>query len=177
MNVIWTDELWNMLHILAPLVANKDYKVFYEWITLLSQDDSTKLNWLSTQPLYDHSNSVSWMNKFHQLSYPKWKPNDVYYTKDRMTKDVWGPYIWKWLHRMSYHSSVLTQQSLQYIVKLLPCPVCKKHAPEYINKHPFTDDMVTWTIDFHNHVSDRLNKEYGTKKKIFTIKEAYTLYH
>lgn len=177
MNFIWTDELWNLVHILAPLMTTKEYTIFYDWITLLSQDDSAKLNWLSIHPLQDKTNIIKWMNEFHQFSYPKWKPNDVYYTKDRMIKDVWGPYIWKWLHRMSYQSSVLTQHSLKYIVQLLPCPVCKTHAPAYIKEHPFIDDMVKWTIEFHNHVSERLNKEYGTKKKIFTIKEAYTLYH
>ena len=92
MNFIWTDELWNLVHILAPLMTTKEYTIFYDWITLLSQDDSAKLNWLSIHPLQDKTNIIKWMNEFHQFSYPKWKPNDVYYTKDRMIKDVWGPY-------------------------------------------------------------------------------------
>ena len=178
MDLIWTDELWNVLHILAPLLSRSDYIVFYEWMNQLAQDRLIR-KWLQDHPVEDKMDLVSWVIHFRKMVQPKWKPNyiPIFYTKERMNKDVWGPYLWKWLHELSYQSSLLTQMSLTYIVTLLPCPVCKKHALLYIKKHPFVDDMVVWTIAFHNDVSARLNKEYGTKKKIYTRDEAYQLYH
>jgi hypothetical protein len=178
MTVIWDEEVWNLLHILAPLMISKEYTLFYDWVTIVADNDHVKLKWLSDHPVQDNTDLATWVNQFHQFAFPAWKPSPVYYTKDRINKDVWGPYLWKWLHRASYRSSdsVWTQRSLEYIIQLLPCPVCRVHSREYVKHHPFTEDMVTWLIEFHNHVSDQLNTEYGTKKKRYTNTEAYALY-
>ena len=76
--------------------------------------------------------------------------------------------IWHKIHKKSadvergevYHSFFCAW--LRSAVSTLPCPACRRHAIDYINRYPpeSTKDLFYWGWLFHNSVNGRLDKGY-----------------
>jgi hypothetical protein len=116
-----------------------------------------------------------------------------YYSPQKLTKDVWGPYHWRMLHQTLLRvpqENGSTPPHLRRYAKafvtclglLLPCPSCKTHAWEYFTTHSIDEwldtnfHMFQWSVEFHNEVNQRLNAEVGTQKKVYNLEEAVRLY-
>ena len=61
------------------------------------------------------------------------------------------------------------------IIYSLPCPICKNHSIEYLNKNPIhkiksKNEMKIYIFNFHNWVNRKLNK----KQQNFQILEFYS---
>lgn len=87
----------------------------------------------------------------------------------------WGIPTWIFLHTLiakvkpdKYdHIKVELLQYITSICNLLPCPTCREHASNYMERIkifmlPTLDSFKKMLFDFHNHVNFRL------KKKIYT---------
>lgn len=86
---------------------------------------------------------------------------------------IWGPDLWKVLHRYSLayprnQPPEETQKAARAFYNshkyLLPCPYCRAHYAKYFDEH-FTDEttksrasLVKWVFDLHNEVNKRLGK-------------------
>lgn len=171
----WSRDGWNILHILAPLISKEDKSIFYEWIKEIRQ-----VEWLEMNHVDSETDIIEWVYQFRKsidIHCPKKSYLLSYYDTPSITRDVWGTYLWPFLHQLSYKvSSHLFQSSFTKVIQWLPCPVCRTHIKEYVSIHPFTEDMKTWMVFFHNDVTKRLNDTTGTKKKIYTLDEANDLY-
>lgn len=100
-------------------------------------------------------------------------------------KMIWGRATWMFLHTLAHkikaHSfTVVRQNVLDFIVKicsLLPCPLCKNHAENYIRNVNFNtirnkEHLKLMLYNFHNSVNkdknfeifayDKLNSTYAT---------------
>jgi len=179
MNHIWTNEWWNIIHIFSALLSEKKEKqLFYDILYLLATPDIK--NWLQLhQKEYDTTELFSWTyqlkkNIIHSTTTEK--KLQTYYHKNSITKDVWGPLLWKWFHHVVLQVDPNCFQTIFLLfIQLLPCMICRKHALEYYETHPFTNDMATWMITFHNNVSDQINKKDGTKKQLYKTFSQKTL--
>jgi Erv1 / Alr family len=84
----------------------------------------------------------------------------------------WGPYFWGTLHIACLTSPpVLTDQhkiAFEALVEsftfVLPCPVCRIHFREILNKFPIKNHLNTrtelflWSVKVHNEVNKSLGK-------------------
>ena len=107
---------------------------------------------------------------------------------DAPQNNEWGPEMWKILHGLaekigSYQTIVhrhrtdtqLNEEKRLWNVLLvslrlsLPCPLCRKHYSDYINKHPLDniiqangpllkDSIRIWLYNLHNDVNQRGGK-------------------
>ena len=98
---------------------------------------------------------------------------------------IWGRATWIFLHTLAHKIkeqsfSNVRQTVLDFIVKicnLLPCPLCKNHAENYIRNVNFNtirnkEDLKLMLFNFHNNVNkdknyeifayDKLNSTYTT---------------
>lgn len=86
-------------------------------------------------------------------------------------EQLWGPCTWIFFHTLVAHvnnnnSSIIHKiiQAIKLICKHLPCPVCREHATETLNKYSLyqriktKEDLVKWVYEFHNIVNIKLNK-------------------
>ena len=98
---------------------------------------------------------------------------------------VWGPHQWNMLHTiaMAYPDNPddnRKKSTLGYLHGMcdnLPCPGCSHHCNEYLNAHPpkieSKQKFFEYTVDFHNEVNRRLQKEewtYSRAKEVYTTK-------
>lgn len=83
-------------------------------------------------------------------------------------KEVWGPRVWRLLHRLSFYSDrkdivAAWKRALNVLSDTIPCALCQKHMKEYLSRSPITLGLTTpggdvrfYMIDyfyrFHNHV-------------------------
>lgn len=95
----------------------------------------------------------------------------------RLGPSVWGPYIWLTIHTLataypkepSYGDKKAAKEFFESLQFLLPCPICKVHLREHLEKHPITphldrrDDLFKWTVMLHNEVNKSLNKPTMTE--------------
>ncbi len=101
-----------------------------------------------------------------------------------ITPKIWGPHFWMFFHLISTkypekpsESDKLMARDLIYSIPyILPCKICKNHFKENIEKFPLydtnissKDKFITWFIDFHNIVSESLNKSISTKHNISSL--------
>ena len=55
---------------------------------------------------------------------------------------------------------------------LIPCPICKDHYIQHLEKYPLTPyldrrtDLLRWTILLHNQVNKTLNKREYTESEV-----------
>lgn len=98
--------------------------------------------------------------------------------------DRWGPSLWNWLHVVAHTYPVKpTQQQrmeaqihLRMIAERIPCPTCRVHFHEFLNRR--LDDAAVSTRaayvalmnDAHNEVNAR------TGKRCYTLEEHYRMY-
>ncbi len=168
---VWTNEFWNILHLFS-VYTTTDKTVFYDMLDLIATEYHPKAKqWMTT-----HKEELEQIDLFswtYQLRKNISKCNtekyyQTYYHVPSITKDVWGHYLWKWLHHMSYvMKSSLFQKVFDKCILIIPCTECKEHAIEYKNTNPFISNMQIWMIEFHNDVSRRINETTGTKKEIY----------
>lgn len=89
--------------------------------------------------------------------------------------DIVGPGIWHSIHLLGKNANMIERKkAFIYFMDLLyhnfPCPVCKTHIQQYMNKNPIvpflnlkspngTDiGLFKWSWIFHNAVNTRLGK-------------------
>ena len=94
---------------------------------------------------------------------------------------IWGPELWKYLHIISlnypenptYMDINNYNEFYKYLAFTIPCDNCKHHYKKYITNNPpnltSKNDLVVWTIEFHNSVNKRIGKP------TYTIDEAMDL--
>ena len=104
-----------------------------------------------------------------------------------MKKDIWGPYIWIFLHCFTIRikDECFNEEKnniIKYISQVcdnLPCPQCSIHAIEYLKKHRFKfiqtkQDLIQIIFNLHNDVNKRTKKpEFDFSK----LHETYSKYH
>lgn len=86
---------------------------------------------------------------------------------------VWGPCVWKTLHILAAGYPAVPSKSavlqvtmiLRALPILLPCPVCKNHALNYMNSINIVEvtssreNLARFFIDMHNYVNKRYGKQ------------------
>lgn len=96
-----------------------------------------------------------------------------------MTND-WGPHTWKMLHTLAEkikpdqfqeHKKGIWLNMIVNICLNLPCPVCAKHAKEFLNQVNYAhikkkEDIKFILCSFHNAVNKRLNKDEFSYDKL-----------
>jgi hypothetical protein len=117
----------------------------------------------------------------------------TYYNPKMLSKDVWGPILWKLLHTTMLRCKMENLFCPPYIQKalkafitcfaiLIPCKACRAHAWEYYSTHEIDSFLNTnlhafeWTVLFHNAVTIRTNTEHGYNRKTFNPVDALALY-
>lgn len=213
---IWTEDIWRPIHTIARISSIKEkeekaaFCTFILTINRMIADPvvEKEINFFMDHPDNDMMKYVSSNERLFQWTVilrahvnkalkkektPTLSELNVYYDPKTLTKDVWGPQIWKLIHSTVLKvplvdSFCTTQMSMTIkafitcIAILIPCPYCRKHAWEYYSAHSINEYLTTnlyafeWTVLFHNEVSKRLNEQHGTSKKIYTPEEALPLY-
>lgn len=101
-----------------------------------------------------------------------------------ITIDKWGPSGWNILHVMAHtwprvptaSERENMKQFLKLFAKQLPCPSCKRHFLDYLEKngtdavYASRETLVTFLNDAHNDVNRRLGKRQ------YSLKEHYAVY-
>ena len=199
----YTDEIWNFLHMLSLVIIPKSnpddlekrLNTFHEFFIMVHSlyssipFPSSPSILLCTEPiqLFEWVYNVRKIlfkripNKDKLLEY--YRPvNKMESISALITKDVWGPYTWRFIHTLALHTNQLyiIPKLLPLLISILPCPICREHASKYIKENPINittnQDAFSWTILFHNNVSSRINDTIGSRKKPYTIEEAILLY-
>lgn len=93
----------------------------------------------------------------------------------------WGNYGWGFIHSIALgfpeNPTYMTKNEyrifFESIGTVLPCLDCAKHYKNYLlNKPPILiskDSLFKWTVDIHNSVNQRLNKETITYQQAYDI--------
>jgi hypothetical protein len=212
----WTEDVWRPIHTLARISSikeNEEKAAFCTLILTLNRIISCpivekEVMFFMDNPDNDMMKYVSSNDRLFQWTVilrahinkaldkdtsPTLSELTTYYDPKKLTKDIWGPQIWKLIHSSVLRVPLLdgfctTKISLSIkafitcIAILLPCPYCRKHAWEYYASHSIDDYLGTnihafeWTVLFHTEVTRRLNNEHGTYKKLYTPIDALSLY-
>ena len=91
---------------------------------------------------------------------------------------VWGQYLWRLLHTISYTYDPKMPDELRgkyirffHVLKdFIPCPICRNHYSDRINKNPpernmtTKDELVLWLNNLHNEVNAGLGKPLISKR-------------
>lgn len=91
---------------------------------------------------------------------------------------VWGQYLWRLLHTLTYSYSPKMSDELKgkyirffHVLKdFIPCPICRQHYTERIAKNPpernmkTTDEFSLWLNVLHNEVNAGLGKPLISKR-------------
>ena len=86
--------------------------------------------------------------------------------------EIWGPIFWSTLHIVSlaysdqptYAEKRAAKQFYQSMALLLPCPMCRKHFDEILQRMPVEswldnrESLIEWVWKAHNLVNARLGK-------------------
>lgn len=84
-----------------------------------------------------------------------------------ISMEIWSPACWRLLNVLCFGARCDPDwfaTLMESLVSLLPCPMCRHHLSEYIEKNPpprGTDDPETsqrWLVSFHNSTSKRLGQ-------------------
>lgn len=89
-----------------------------------------------------------------------------------MSKNVWGPITWKFLHTVAAKITPEHFQSqrddiiklIKNVCDVLPCPECRTHANQNMSRANFSrimtkDDLITFLFEFHNIVNSQTHKQ------------------
>jgi hypothetical protein len=94
--------------------------------------------------------------------------------------EVWGPFFWHTIHitALGYPSSPTyahkkaAKEFYESLKILIPCPICRDHYTEHLEKHPLTpyldkrEDLFRWTVLLHNEVNKMLGKKEYTEAQV-----------
>lgn len=203
----YTDDVWNVLHMLSLTVipdSKKNETHAQERLELFSSFVTELHTVYSSDPLPTVPPITSCTTQIHVFEWmynvrknitkliPSLKELSIYYQASNkleppsalITKDVWGAYIWRFIHTFTLHTTRLGLDKMSSLFSklftLLPCSICRDHAAEYLRSNPIpvqsNRDAFKWSVDFHNQVITRTNDTYGYRKRTFTIDEALVLY-
>ena len=199
----YTDEIWNFLHMLSLVIIPKSkpddlekrLETFQEFFTMIHSIYSS-LPFPSVPSILLCKEPIQlfeWVYNVRKILFKRVpsmdKLLDYYRPVNKMesissliTKDVWGPYTWRFIHTLALHTNQLSivPKLLPLLFSILPCPICREHALKHIKENPINintnQDAFSWTVLFHNNVSSRINITIGTRKKQCSIEEAILLY-
>lgn len=192
--------VWNVIHIFARTYKGQ-YNVDYlnafinSTFRLLPINENTNkaFLWLCNSPLNKYTPNIwDWSCHFHYYinnNVSKIYLDALYHPK-KLTKTVWGPIVWKFIHYMALltdsknkgYSKIEKQRfkdafkcivsSLQYI---LPCEMCKQHIRDnlshiHIDSLKYKNNYFLWSYELHNYVNRFL------KKKEISYEYAKSLY-
>lgn len=115
---------------------------------------------------------IPWLKKYSNLSL----------CVDRMhiPPEVWGPFFWHTIHitalgypsEPSYAHKKAAKEFFESLKVLIPCPICKDHYVEHLEKYPIgphldrRSDLFRWTILLHNEVNKTLGKTPFTEAQV-----------
>ena len=94
--------------------------------------------------------------------------------------DTWGPFFWHTIHIValgypaepSHAHKKAAKEFYESLRILIPCPICKDHYNEHLEKYPLTPhldrrtDLFRWTILLHNEVNKVLGKPIFTETQV-----------
>lgn len=94
--------------------------------------------------------------------------------------EVWGPFVWHTIHifslgypsHPSYADKKAAKEFIESLQTLIPCPICRTHFREHLEKHPITPhldrrkDFFRWTVVLHNAVNATLQKPILTESEV-----------
>lgn len=212
----WTDDIWRAIHILARIssIKEKEEKAAFctlilslnrliscptiekEVVFFMDNQDNDMMKYVSSNDrlfqwtviLRAHINKKLGKDKSPTLA-----ELTSYYNPQTLTKDIWGPTLWKFIHNSVLRAplednfctpkiSISMKAFITCISILLPCPQCRKHSWEYYTSHSIDEYLSTnlhafeWTVLFHNEVTKRLNEQHGLNKKLYKAEEAIKFY-
>jgi len=95
--------------------------------------------------------------------------------------EIWGPMFWATMHILSlaypeeptYSEKRAAKELFNALAHLLPCPVCRNHYKETLQKLPVETwldnrkSLVEWVWMVHNDVNQRLGKPTITQTEFF----------
>ena len=97
---------------------------------------------------------------------------------------TWGKNAWYFIHSSAINFDNIQNNRHKYLmfyrvfIQLIPCPICKKHFINNINKNEYLlesninkENIFNWTIDLHNEVN-KMNS-----KQIVSYEEASSYYN
>jgi hypothetical protein len=64
----------------------------------------------------------------------------------------------------TYAQKRAAKEFYESLTQLIPCPMCREHYSEHLQKNPITpaldrrEDLFNWTITVHNEVNKKLGK-------------------
>jgi hypothetical protein len=90
----------------------------------------------------------------------------------KLPPSVWGPLFWHTIHIVAlgypqaptYAQKRAAKEFYESLGVLIPCPVCREHYQQHLQKVPITphldrrDDLFKWTVNLHNEVNALLGK-------------------
>ena len=94
--------------------------------------------------------------------------------------ESWGPFFWHTIHIValgypmepSHAHKKAAREFYEALKILIPCPICKDHYIQHLEKYPLTPhldrrtDLLRWTILLHNQVNKSLNKREYTEAEV-----------
>ena len=92
----------------------------------------------------------------------------------------WGPFFWHTMHivalgyplKPTYGHKKAAKEFFESLRILIPCPICKDHYNQHLEKYPLTPhldrrtDLFRWTILLHNQVNKTLDKREYTEAEV-----------
>ena len=98
-----------------------------------------------------------------------------------MSIGKWGPYFWGSLHLACLSTNVeLSDQEkeafrtfVDSFTKILPCPMCRVHFAEVLEKNPIElalqsgPELFKWSVTVHNEVNVSIGKQ------VYTVEDAF----
>ena len=94
--------------------------------------------------------------------------------------EAWGPFFWHTIHiialgypdKPTYAHKKAAKEFFESLTVLIPCPECRDHYTEHLQKNPLTPhldrrrDLFKWTIVLHNQVNTMLKKREYTETEV-----------
>lgn len=85
---------------------------------------------------------------------------------------TWGPFFWHTMHitalgypaEPTYTHKKAAKEFFESLQVLIPCPICREHYAEHLQKMPISPhldsrtDLFKWTVVVHNAVNKMLGK-------------------
>lgn len=116
-----------------------------------------------------------------------------------MTTQIWGRALWIFFHTFGTKinkdffmgNRIYILNITQKLLSCIPCDMCKKHALQYIKKHPLyiiktKENYISYFFDFHNEVNKIRNVQlfknihmydsYNIQKVLIYFNRYYTYY-
>lgn len=99
-----------------------------------------------------------------------------------------GPGVWFSIHSIAAWAKTPekkrhTIEFIKHLQEHFPCGECKGHFGNYIETHPMDytikgseDSLFLWTVNFHNAVNYRLNKQQVTYEEAKSIYYTDSIY-